>query len=86
MGNDVLISRTYSGVACRVEPDASLPAAFVVPGGQVVQTWETTCSLAEHIVGSHVVSYTRCIITCGIRRTRRTGRADMGNDMLICRT
>ena len=38
------------------EPDASSPAAFVVPGGQVVQTWDKTCSLAEHEVGSHVVS------------------------------
>ena len=35
--------------------DASSPAAFVVPGGQVVQTWETTCSFAEHKVGSHAV-------------------------------
>ena len=38
------------------EPDASSPAAFVVPGGQVVQTWDKTRLLAEHEVGSHVVS------------------------------
>ena len=36
-------------------PDASSPASFVVPTGQVVQTWETTCSLAEHKVASHSV-------------------------------
>ena len=37
-------------------PDASSPAAFVVPEGQAVQTWEETCSLAEHTVTAHAVS------------------------------
>ena len=38
------------------EPDASSPASFVVPGPQAVQTWDKTCSLAEHKVAVHAVS------------------------------
>ena len=38
------------------EPDASSPSTFVVPEGQAVQTWEETCSLAEHKVAVHAVS------------------------------
>ena len=38
-------------------PDALwLPATFVVPGAQIVQTWEETYSSTEHKVGSHGVS------------------------------
>jgi len=38
------------------EPDdASSPSAFVVPPGQVVQTWEETYSSAEHKMASHDV-------------------------------
>ena len=45
------VSHSVSG------PDASwLPTAFVVPGGQDVQTWEDTYSSTEHKVGSHAVS------------------------------